>query len=376
MVGLLNDIFNHSFIAIFIVVLFVMTIIKGVIQYNKFYYVYRDIKTYINLISLYLVYLSYNFIIYELYYIVIEAFDLNYIENTLLGLLLKSVLFIGLFFIYKLMCKGIYIVLFRNIICESHASLCKLSKGFKYFVFSIFKIPKAIINVLVLVFALNTFSVFMTEEGKFNKLIKASDIYNNISNKVILPFKYNLNEVMLNVFNPLLDAFKNAGITNVRYLYNGVTIDEATKSSDEIKEFALNSTKYLETSYEKARKLYSEVIGMLEYDDQKSLDILENKLDNLSGAISAFESKKGVCFDYASLYFVLAKSVNLPTRIVVGKGFDGKDWINHAWNEVYIKELDKWINVDTTFGESSNYFDVNNFEQDHRKERIIREFSV
>lgn len=376
MVGLLGDIFNHSIVAILIVVLFILTMIKGIIQYNKFYYVYRDIKFYINVISLYFIYLSYNFIIYELYYFVIRIFGINYIDYNIFGLFLKSFLFIVLFLIYKLVCKCIYILIFRNIVFESHNSLCKLSRGFKYVVFGLVKIPKAIINVLILVFTLNTISLLINEDNQFNRIIKSSELYNGLSNKIIIPFKYDLNEVITNIFNPIFDVFKNLGINNVNYLYNGVTIDEATKSSDEIKKFAIDSTRYLETSYEKARKLYYEVINMLEYDEQKSAEILENNFESLSGAIYAFENKKGICFDYASLYSVFAESVGLPTRIVVGKGFDGSEWINHAWNEVYIEEFDKWIKVDTTFGETSNYFDINNFEQDHRKERIIWEFSV
>ena len=60
----------------------------------------------------------------------------------------------------------------------------------------------------------------------------------------------------------------------------------------------------------------------------------------------------------------------------MGKGFDGSDWVNHAWNEVYIDETNEWIQVDTTFGETGNYFDIEDFEQDHRREKIIWEFSV
>ena len=41
---------------------------------------------------------------------------------------------------------------------------------------------------------------------------------------------------------------------------------------------------------------------------------------------------------------------------MVGKGYNGTSWINHAWNEVYIDESDSWIEVDTTFGETGNYF--------------------
>lgn len=260
-------------------------------------------------------------------------------------------------------------------VIECHNLLCKLPNVFKFTVFGLIKIPRAILNVLIFVFALNTFSMFLNEENKVSKIINASELYNNLSSKIILPFKYDLNEIMLNIFNPIFDTFKDISVRNVRYLYNGVTIDEATMSTDDMKEFAISTTRDINKSYDKAMKLYYEVIDMLDYDNEKSEDILNDDFSNLSGAISAFETKKGICFDYASLYSVFAESINLPTRIVVGKGFDGNEWINHAWNEVYIEELDEWIEIDTTFGETANYFDIENFGQDHRKERIIWEFS-
>lgn len=376
MFELLLDIFNSGIVTIFIVILFVLTIVKGIIQYTKFYYVFRDIKFYINIISLYLIYLSYNFIAYELYYLVLKFFNLQYIDYNFWGLILKLVLFIFVFFIYTFICRYIYIIVFKSMVIECHNLLCKLPNVFKFTVFGLIKIPRAILNVLIFVFALNTFSMFLNEENKVNKIINASELYNNLSSKIILPFKYDLNEIMLNIFNPIFDTFKDISVKNVRYLYNGVTIDEATMSTDDMKEFAISTTRGINKSYDKAMKLYYEVIDMLDYDNEKSEDILNDDFSNLSGAISAFETKKGICFDYASLYSVFAESINLPTRIVVGKGFDGNEWINHAWNEVYIEELDEWIEIDTTFGETANYFDIENFGQDHRKERIIWEFSV
>lgn len=376
MFEILLDIFNSGIVTIFIVILFVLTIVKGIIQYTKFYYVFRDIKFYINIISLYLIYLSYNFIAYELYYLVLKFFNLQYIDYNFWGLILKLVLFIFVFFIYTFICRCIYIIVFKSMVIECHNLLCKLPNVFKFTVFGLIKIPRAILNVLIFVFALNTFSMFLNEENKVSKIINASELYNNLSSKIILPFKYDLNEIMLNIFNPIFDTFKDISVRNVRYLYNGVTIDEATMSTDDMKEFAISTTRDINKSYDKAMKLYYEVIDMLDYDNEKSEDILNDDFSNLSGAISAFETKKGICFDYASLYSVFAESINLPTRIVVGKGFDGNEWINHAWNEVYIEELDEWIEIDTTFGETANYFDIENFGQDHRKERIIWEFSV
>ena len=367
---------NNGTVTIIIVILFLLSITKGTVQYARFYYLFRDIKFYMKIISLYGIYLSYNFIVYELYYLILETLNLQYIDDTFWSLILKIILFALVFFIYLGICKCIYILIFKNIMVECHKLLFKLPYMFRFIIFGIIKLPRAILNVLVIVFTFNTLSMFLNEDSDINKMINSSSLYNILSTKVIIPFKYDLNEIMLNIFNPIFDTFKTIGTKNIQYLYNGVTIDEATMSNDEIKKYALKSTADIDGSYSRARKLYYDVVNMLEYDNEKLEDILSEDFSNLSGAISAFETKKGICFDYASLYSVFAESINLPTRIVVGKGFDGNEWINHAWNEVYIEESNEWIEIDTTFGETGNYFDIENFEQDHKKERVIWEFSV
>lgn len=49
--------------------------------------------------------------------------------------------------------------------------------------------------------------------------------------------------------------------------------------------------------------------------------------------------KKGICFDYASLFAAMCRSQGIPTRLVIGYAADD---IYHAWNEVYTQETG-WI---------------------------------
>ena len=369
--------FNNGVINVFILILFVLTLLKGILQYNRFYYLFRDIKFYINVISAYIVYLFYDFITYELYNFILNTFNLHYMDGKFGGLALKLFLFGFAFVFFIIVFRLIYTFLFKKLVMDIYDFIYKLPFYLKSLLFGILKFPKVIFNVLVFVFVLNTFSMFLSSESSFNKKLNSSWIYNSLVKNVISPFKYDLNKIMLNIFDPILDVFEEIGVGNIKYLYNGVTIDEATKGNEKIEKFIKESTKGITSSYEKAKKIYNDVIDMLEYDTEKSENIFNEDFDSsLSGAISAFETGKGICFDYASLYSVFAESMSLPTRIVIGKGFDGSEWINHAWNEAYIDELDKWIQIDTTFGETGNYFDIDDFEQDHKKEKIIWEFSV
>ncbi len=54
---------------------------------------------------------------------------------------------------------------------------------------------------------------------------------------------------------------------------------------------------------------------------------------------SVLKNKKGICFDYASLFAAMARSQNIPCRLVIG--YADPD-IYHAWNEVYTEETG-WI---------------------------------
>lgn len=54
---------------------------------------------------------------------------------------------------------------------------------------------------------------------------------------------------------------------------------------------------------------------------------------------SLLVKQKGICFDYASLFAAMARTQNIPARLVIGYASPN---IYHAWNEVYTEETG-WI---------------------------------
>ena len=159
-------------------------------------------------------------------------------------------------------------------------------------------------------------------------------------------------------------------------IYNGITIDEGIKSNENINNKAVQLTKKAKSDREKAKILYSWVGSNIKYDDDKAKKVLKG--DDTrdmpeSGAICAFEKKSGICFDKACLYVAMARAINLKVRLIGGQVFDGEKYGGHAWNQVYLKEENKWINVDSTFYESGNYFDSNLFDK-HKEEDIAGEW--
>ena len=54
--------------------------------------------------------------------------------------------------------------------------------------------------------------------------------------------------------------------------------------------------------------------------------------------------------------------------------YDGKQYGPHAWNEVYISDIESWIPVDTTFYLAGDYFNNYDFYEDHITDSIAGEW--
>lgn len=68
-------------------------------------------------------------------------------------------------------------------------------------------------------------------------------------------------------------------------------------------------------------------------------------------AVNTLLDRKGVCDEFANLAAAVLRQKGIPTRIAVGVVFDGLNWGNHAWMEVYHKDFG-WIPSDPTFREA------------------------
>jgi transglutaminase-like putative cysteine protease len=63
---------------------------------------------------------------------------------------------------------------------------------------------------------------------------------------------------------------------------------------------------------------------------------------------SVFNAKKGICFDFSSLFGGVLRSQGIPTRLVMGYIPElGDGTVLHAWNEIWIDY--RWVAVDATF---------------------------
>ena len=156
--------------------------------------------------------------------------------------------------------------------------------------------------------------------------------------------------------------------------FNGVTLDEAIKSNAQIDETARKVVGSEQNSKKKANLLYKWVSQNIAYDYQKAALINKNTSGISSGSIIAFNTRRGICFDYSSLYISMCRATGLKVRLITGLGYSGVAWGDHAWNQVYSAEEGRWINVDTTFGSNGNYFDKRDFNVDHRYAEVQGEW--
>lgn len=275
------------------------------------------------------------------------------------------------------------------IISTLETGISRLPGLLKRIIGMVMQIPRAICYVLVVAMLLNLYSV-INKSNKLNNQLAASKVYNSICENVIIPVTNSkiakqLPSVINNSFkiqikpsSTIRDSIAKSSGGNINdgtiVYYNGVTLDEAVKSNSRINIFAKNITSDLTDERQKAKKLYSWIGQNISYDEDKATSVMNNDFSKESGAIPAFNTRKGICFDYACLYVAMCRSCNIKVRIVTGKGYSGASWVNHAWNQVYLKNEGLWVNVDPTFYKCGNYFDSQNFKIDHISDGVAGEW--
>ncbi|OPJ58497.1 transglutaminase domain-containing protein [Clostridium oryzae] len=259
--------------------------------------------------------------------------------------------------------------------------LAKRSKLTKRIISLVFSIPKSAAYLIFFTVALNIIIMFNVSKP-FNKYIAKSQIYNSVCKKVVVPVANS--QLAKQIPNILDNSFKIEkrqipnGTGKEKFTgktivyYNGITIGQGVKSNKEIDRFTKELLAGTVNDYDKAKKIYEWIGQNIKYDNVKAKKILNNDFDEKSGAIPTFESRKGICLDYSCLYVAMSRSAHLKVRLITGEGFNGVNWVNHAWNQVYVNN--EWINLDSTFYNGGYYFDTPRFLLDHRYSSIAGEW--
>lgn len=317
--------------------------------------------------------------IYSKIYSIIPKNLISMLENKpiLVYLLIMPIIIFIVYKVIEIIIGFINTVTFYLLLDGVENFLREKSNLTKRIIGLIFQTPKAICYVILATFLFNILSVIGIS-NRFNNKLESSKVYSFLSSELVNPitnsnFAKNIPNIINNSFKIVIKnnndvSSKENGKTIV--YYNGITLEEGLKSNDEIDNFAKKLVVDSVDTRAKAKVIYNWVGKNIDYDYAKVDKIMNNDFTIKSGAIPTFYSKKGICFDYSCLYAVMCRANGIKTRIITGEGYNGSSWVSHAWNEVYIEEENKWINVDTTFYKGGNYFDSSVFKLDHRNSTI------
>ena len=107
---------------------------------------------------------------------------------------------------------------------------------------------------------------------------------------------------------------------------------------------AAELTKGLKTDSAKINAIYQYLVNNVTYDYDKLTALSYDYLPNIDNTIA---SGSGLCYDYASTFAAMLRSLGIPAKLV--KGYSTKVDGYHAWNEIYDSMTGKWVIVDSTY---------------------------
>lgn len=137
--------------------------------------------------------------------------------------------------------------------------------------------------------------------------------------------------------------------------YCNTSLKESLKIDNNIKQKALSLTQDEAMDYKKAYNIFEFVSNHITYDYERYNIIVNrgNMCNWKAGASYSYYGKKGVCFEYATLFAAMANSIGLKVRLIYGE--------NHIWNQFYNRQTSTWVTVDPTWKKFN--FDVNKYHK-------------
>lgn len=132
---------------------------------------------------------------------------------------------------------------------------------------------------------------------------------------------------------------------NKVYLQSTQTINW-NENMDAIKK-AKELTKDAKNDKEKVIAIYNYIVNNISYDNEKAVSVQAGYIPSID---STLNDQKGICYDYSALFAAMLRSVDVPTKLLMGRKNDIESY--HAWNQVYLKDTNEWVIIDTTYDAS------------------------
>ncbi len=143
---------------------------------------------------------------------------------------------------------------------------------------------------------------------------------------------------------------KNLPSSVTKYL-NSVT-EISFRAGDSVSNKAAELTAGKKTTQEKAMAIYSYIVKNFSYDYDLYYDVIEGRVTRYTpNPNSILKAKEGICYDIASLFAAMCRSVGIPTKMIKGDSKPAGGY--HAWNSVYDDATGEWVSMDPTLDMSN-----------------------
>ena len=137
---------------------------------------------------------------------------------------------------------------------------------------------------------------------------------------------------------------------------NSVQNVQWTSASNAVQK-AKELTKGKTTDEQKVKAIYDYITANIAYDNKLAASASTDYLPDIDRTL---KTKKDICYGYSALFAAMLRSLDIPTKLVMGDS----DYVDvyHAWNEVYLNG--KWVTIDTTVDAG--------FKQANKKTEMIK----
>ncbi|MBP1743499.1 MAG: transglutaminase [Firmicutes bacterium] len=92
----------------------------------------------------------------------------------------------------------------------------------------------------------------------------------------------------------------------------------------------------------KAQAIHDFLTSQMQYDSAKASSVSSGYIPDIN---YVYGSGYGICYDFASTYAAMLRSVGIPTKLVMGYSSNVSGY--HAWNKVYLNG--SWVVVDNSY---------------------------
>jgi transglutaminase-like putative cysteine protease len=168
--------------------------------------------------------------------------------------------------------------------------------------------------------------------------------------------------------------FKALGVVNITMLPKKIALEDKDYFLKETPLWPINSSivKSELQNLKDTKSIYDYIVGSLTYDYSRL-----NKDQIRPGALFALENKDQViCTEFTDLFITFSRSLGIPAREIQGYAYSTNEKLRptsldrdvlHAWPEYYDSSRQTWVQVDPTWGNTTqgidyfNKLDLNHF---------------